>query len=67
MDEWLKSTGKRCVTNCGGTVVARTYRVQVGEPVYGPGNRTRLETSYYCDACGLLYRFPPGENPEKKS
>lgn len=63
------STGSVCRgINCGGVVVEHTSSRYAGDPMHaimGPGSRNQYTvfTEYYCEKCGLTYKFPP---PMKK-
>ncbi len=63
---WNKTdTGKKCP--CGGKIVfdvAQVYDPTTGPLICGPGSIRQYQmvpSDYYCDKCGVMYRFIPKE------
>lgn len=53
---------------CGGNVLEESKRVcsvPPGMRIIGPGGKKQYytKTEYYCEKCGIMYKFPPPLSP----
>ena len=48
---------------CGGQVIGLAYEKFSSPlpPIIGPGSKNQYSTvnEFYCESCGVMYRFPP--------
>jgi hypothetical protein len=58
-------TGSICRgLSCGGAVVAHTSSRYVGDQIHATvRDRYSTFTEYFCEKCGLMYKFPPPSKP----
>ena len=59
----VEKTGKKCIAcKTGDVVIEKTkqFKPWASIPI-GPASKEYLTTvtNYYCNECGLIYRFPP--------